>query len=117
MRKFAVSKVLFIQVMVVAVISALIFNVSSSFANFVMMPAAAYNETIIIIDAGHGDFDPGAIAHDGTAEKDINLQIALKLADFFRIKIAPVFAPPPFAADFCFIAFDCSRVGICARRI
>ena len=33
----------------------------------------------VIIDAGHGGFDGGAVAHDGTVEKDINLPIALKL--------------------------------------
>ncbi len=34
---------------------------------------------VIIIDAGHGEFDGGAIATDGTFEKDINLEISLKL--------------------------------------
>ncbi len=34
---------------------------------------------IIIIDAGHGGFDGGAVATDGTVEKDINLEIALRL--------------------------------------
>lgn len=33
----------------------------------------------VVIDAGHGGFDGGAVAADGTLEKDINLQIALKL--------------------------------------
>lgn len=35
----------------------------------------------IVIDAGHGGKDPGAIAVDGTFEKDINLPVALKLRD------------------------------------
>lgn len=34
----------------------------------------------VIIDAGHGGFDGGAVAKDGTVEKDINLQIALRVA-------------------------------------
>ncbi len=34
---------------------------------------------VIIVDAGHGDFDGGAVATDGTNEKDINLEIAFKL--------------------------------------
>ena len=34
----------------------------------------------ILIDAGHGEFDGGALAPDGTQEKDINLQIASKLS-------------------------------------
>ncbi len=33
----------------------------------------------VIIDAGHGGFDGGTSAMDGTVEKDLNLQIALKL--------------------------------------
>ena len=33
----------------------------------------------VIIDAGHGGFDGGATAPDGTTEKDINLAISLKL--------------------------------------
>lgn len=38
----------------------------------------------VIIDAGHGGFDGGATAGDGTVEKDINLQIALKTAQLLR---------------------------------
>ena len=34
-----------------------------------------------IIDAGHGGFDGGAVAFDGTLEKDLNLQMAKKLND------------------------------------
>lgn len=35
----------------------------------------------MIIDSGHGGFDPGKVNADGIVEKDINLQIALKLRD------------------------------------
>ena len=35
----------------------------------------------IILDAGHGGFDGGAVANDGTVEKDINLKITLYLYD------------------------------------
>ncbi len=38
----------------------------------------------IIVDAGHGGFDGGAVAEDGTLEKDINLNIALKLSQFLK---------------------------------
>lgn len=34
---------------------------------------------LIVIDAGHGGFDPGKVGTAGTLEKDINLMIALKL--------------------------------------
>ena len=33
----------------------------------------------IVIDAGHGGLDGGAVSKDGTAEKDINLKIAMHL--------------------------------------
>ncbi len=35
----------------------------------------------IILDPGHGGFDGGAVAGDGTSEKDINLNICLKLKE------------------------------------
>lgn len=38
----------------------------------------------VIIDAGHGGPDGGTSAEDGTLEKDINLQIALKLDEFLK---------------------------------
>lgn len=37
----------------------------------------------IVIDAGHGGEDGGAVADDGTNEKDINLKIAQQLNIFF----------------------------------
>ena len=33
----------------------------------------------VVIDSGHGGFDPGKVNSDGMIEKDINLQIAMKL--------------------------------------
>lgn len=40
------------------------------------MPVCKKN---IVIDAGHGAWDPGKVAKDGSLEKDINLDIAKKL--------------------------------------
>jgi N-acetylmuramoyl-L-alanine amidase len=39
----------------------------------------------IIIDAGHGGYDGGAVAEDGTPEKDINLCIAKDLKAFLEL--------------------------------
>lgn len=41
---------------------------------------------LIIIDAGHGGMDGGAVASDGTPEQHINLDIALKLDAFLKEK-------------------------------
>ncbi|MBR5191740.1 MAG: N-acetylmuramoyl-L-alanine amidase, partial [Clostridia bacterium] len=48
---------------------------------------AIVNENLptIIIDAGHGGEDGGAVGIDGTYEKDINLQISLKVNEIFSI--------------------------------
>ncbi len=40
----------------------------------------------IVIDPGHGGRDPGAIGQYGTKEKDVNLNIAFKLAQLLREK-------------------------------
>ena len=39
---------------------------------------------LILIDAGHGGQDPGAVGPNGTKEKDINLAIALALKNLFN---------------------------------
>lgn len=39
----------------------------------------------VIIDAGHGGMDGGAVGIDGIIEKDINLKIALKLKDLLTL--------------------------------
>ncbi len=39
---------------------------------------------LIILDAGHGGEDGGAVAADGTKEKDLNLALTLKLRDLLE---------------------------------
>ena len=41
---------------------------------------------IILIDPGHGGIDGGAKSKSGTIEKDINLDISLKLRDYLLEK-------------------------------
>ena len=50
-------------------------------ANFSAAEASSMpiTQKTVIVDAGHGGDDGGAIGIDGTVEKDINLDIALKL--------------------------------------
>ena len=40
---------------------------------------AEVTEYTVVVDAGHGGTDGGAVAEDGTLEKDLNLSIALRL--------------------------------------
>ena len=47
---------------------------------------------VVAIDAGHGGEDPGAIGPNGTKEKDVVLQIAMKLRD--RINVTTVKGSP-----------------------
>lgn len=44
-----------------------------------------YFSPVVIIDAGHGGFDGGAVAADGTEEKELNLQIAQQLRDVMAL--------------------------------
>jgi N-acetylmuramoyl-L-alanine amidase len=37
---------------------------------------------VIVLDAGHGGMDGGAVGNNGSLEKDVNLSITLKLRDF-----------------------------------
>lgn len=45
----------------------------------------ACDSPVIIIDAGHGGEDGGAVANDNTAEKDINLSVSLKINDILSL--------------------------------
>lgn len=60
-------------------ISQIKFDIKAAFSD------VSNDESIFILDAGHGGEDGGAVASDGTLEKDINLDIALKLSSFFDI--------------------------------
>jgi N-acetylmuramoyl-L-alanine amidase len=39
---------------------------------------------LVVIDAGHGGVDPGAVGPNGTREKDINLQMARRVVEILR---------------------------------
>lgn len=50
-------------------------------AFFISFPvhAEASNKKVILVDPGHGGKDPGAVTKSGTIEKEVNLNISLKL--------------------------------------
>lgn len=71
-----------IFLMIVLCVSSLLFNAKDTiFAN---AKAKQYKYTVIV-DAGHGGFDGGAVAMDGTSEKNINLKIAKKLKSMLKL--------------------------------
>lgn len=49
-----------------------------------------WNFDVIVIDAGHGGKDPGAIGITGLKEKDVNLGIALELGKILKEKMPDV---------------------------
>ncbi len=49
--------------------------------NFIFTSAKLTPQKTVILDAGHGGFDGGAVAYDGTVEKDINLKICAALRE------------------------------------
>lgn len=48
-------------------------------------PANTLPQEYVLIDAGHGGFDGGAVATDGSCEKDYNLSISLILRDILKV--------------------------------
>lgn len=53
-------------------------GVTSSTMNVTNVSTQTKKTTTIVIDAGHGGYDTGSLAYDGTYEKDLNLEIALQ---------------------------------------
>ena len=45
----------------------------------------SYSTTTVILDAGHGGEDSGAVSADGTFEKDLNLFITENIAAYFEL--------------------------------
>ncbi len=64
-------------------------KVSDNVALTVDAVSQAADDVTVILDAGHGGEDGGAVAYDGTEEKNINLEITKKISalfDLFDIK-------------------------------
>ena len=43
-------------------------------------------KSVVLANSGHGGFDGGAVAPDGTVEKDINLEISKRLCAFLKLQ-------------------------------
>lgn len=68
------------------IICGILFFIStfSAYNSLLVVAEANENSFTVVLDAGHGGEDGGAVAVDGTAEKDINLSIAMKLKSIFE---------------------------------
>ena len=61
--------------------SAVKFNMADRAVTTFSMPT---NKKVVVLDAGHGGWDPGMVTKSGVEEKDINLQITEKLQALFE---------------------------------
>ncbi len=66
------------------IISIFTFLVSTSFPKTVIVSSTPVSNSLIILDAGHGLPDSGAVSLDGTSEESINLSITLKLQELLE---------------------------------
>ena len=68
---------------IITVVIGAVFSGSVSRNNSAIQ-SSSENTTVIILDAGHGGIDGGAVAADGTAEKNLNLDIVLKMQTYLE---------------------------------
>lgn len=67
------------------VLLVLLTGISVKTMHMVVSRANAENgRWLVVIDPGHGGFDPGKVGVDGTLEKDLNLAVSLKLRDLLE---------------------------------
>lgn len=67
-------------VLTIAILSSFMFGKN----NVLTHSNAVVISPVVILDAGHGGFDGGAVANDGTVEKDINLKITVAVAEMLK---------------------------------
>ncbi len=67
---------------------------------------AKTHDAVIIIDPGHGGEDGGAVAEDGTMEKNLNLDIALRLREVFELAGYTVYMTRESDKSLCDNAFN-----------
>lgn len=68
---------------IITVVTGVVFA-GSSLKNYSAVPSVSKSNPVIILDAGHGGIDGGAVAADGTAEKNLNLDIVLKMQAYLE---------------------------------
>lgn len=85
--KYIITSVLFVFVLSTIGV-AVVLNNNKTITTSANIDANNYTNSVnqlkintIVVDAGHGEPDGGAVSYDGVKESDINLQIALKLEE------------------------------------
>ena len=68
-------------ILVIAFLYVLFFDLLTESRAFISAMARENGKNIVIIDAGHGGEDPGAIGNNGVYEKDLNLSIAVMIGE------------------------------------
>lgn len=70
-----------ISIYILLIVFGLFYNYQRETVSTFYMPVS---KKVVVIDAGHGGFDPGKIGMGDIYEKDINLAIALKLQKYLE---------------------------------
>lgn len=73
------KKVILFILSVILILSSWIFVINQKEENTITTNSTAVTSKVVVIDAGHGQPDRGAVGIYGTTEEAINLKIALKL--------------------------------------
>lgn len=82
MRVFSVKKESIIFVVCIGIVlGSLINSIGNEICPTFSMPLS---NKIILIDAGHGGWDPGKVAANNILEKNVNLDIAKKLQEYLQ---------------------------------
>lgn len=86
MKKEAVRSALLFLLLALAVCLAVFFICTSlPLSEPSLERVSAEGFPTVVIDAGHGGRDGGAVGEDGTLEKDLNLQIARVLSELLKV--------------------------------
>ena len=72
-------------VMLILLLAGLL-TVSKSLEKYVSSEKVTKGKLTVVIDAGHGEQDPGKIGINDALEKDVNLQIAKKIKNILEKK-------------------------------
>lgn len=81
MKKLILAPFVILTLRISVFLASLLINTFSNSGSTVF---ATSNKETIVLDAGHGGYDVGCIALDGTYEKDITLNLTLQIGDILE---------------------------------